>query len=107
MKKISMLIIMSLMLILSIAPPISAEEQGPDRIYMIAVDRFLNKDTSNDVGVTEEGDPNYPFGGDFEGLESELEYIKDIGFNTLMLIPFTERDENEYLIYTFKNYNSI
>lgn len=107
MKKISMLIIMSLMLILSIAPPISAEEQGPDRIYMIAVDRFLNKDTSNDVGVTEEGDPNYPFGGDFEGLESELEYIKDMGFNTLMLTPVTERDDNDYLGYDVTDYSSI
>src|SRR5699024_4316925 len=94
-------------LILSIEPPISAEEHGLARIYMIAIDRFLKKDTSNDIGVNEESDTNYPFRGDYEDLERELEYIKDIGINSLRLSIIIERDDNDYLGYDVTDYSSI
>lgn len=74
---------------------------------MITVDRFLNNNTSNDVGVTEDGDPYYPFGGDFDGVAPYLEYIKDMGFNTIMLSPVTERAEDDYLGYDVTDYSSI
>jgi len=86
---------------------VSAEENTYDRIYMITVDRFLNNNTSNDIGVTEDGDPYYPYGGDFDGIVPYLEYIKDMGFNTIMLSPVTERGEDDYLGYDVTDYSSI
>ena len=77
-----MLVSMILMMSLIGGNSASAEGNTYDRIYMITVDRFLNNNTSNDVGVTEDGDPYQPYGGDFDGISPYLEYIKDMGFNT-------------------------
>lgn len=107
MKRILTLI--SFMLVLSLigGKNLYAEENTYDRIYMITVDRFLNNNNSNDIGVTEDGDPYYPFGGDFDGIMPHLEYIKDMGFNTIMLSPVTERAEDDYLGYDVTDYGAI
>lgn len=107
MRKILMLVSMILMLSLIGGNSASAEGNTYDRIYMITVDRFLNNNTSNDVGVTEDGDPYQPYGGDFDGISPYLEYIKDMGFNTVMLSPVTERAEDDYLGYDVTDYVAI
>jgi Glycosidases len=107
MKRILALVSMILAVLFMSSHTVSAEENTYDRIYMITVDRFLNNNTSNDVGVTEDGDPYYPFGGDFDGIVPYLEYIKDMGFNTIMLSPVTERAEDDYLGYDVTDYSSI
>lgn len=107
MKKILTLVSFVLVLSLIGGKDLSAEENTYDRIYMITVDRFLNNNNSNDVGVTEDGDPYYPFGGDFDGIMSQLEYIKDMGFNTIMLSPVLERAEDDYLGYDVTDYGTI
>lgn len=78
MKRMLAFVSMILAVLLMSSNPASAAENTYDRIYMITVDRFLNNNTSNDVGVTEDGDPYYPFGGDFDGVAPYLEYIKDM-----------------------------
>ena len=107
MKRILALVSMILAVLFMSSHTVSAEENTYDRIYMITVDRFLNNNTSNDVGVTEDGDPYYPFGGDFDGIVPYLEYIKDMGFNTIMLSPVAERAEDDYLGYDVTDYGSI
>lgn len=107
MKRMLAFVSMILAVLLMSSNPASAAENTYDRIYMITVDRFLNNNTSNDVGVTEDGDPYYPFGGDFDGVAPYLEYIKDMGFNTIMLSPVTERAEDDYLGYDVTDYSSI
>jgi len=107
MRKILMLVSMILMMSLIGGNSASAEGNTYDRIYMITVDRFLNNNTSNDVGVTEDGDPYQPYGGDFDGISPYLEYIKDMGFNTVMLSPVTERAEDDYLGYDVTDYGAI
>ncbi|MBF0752899.1 hypothetical protein E4T89_01335 [Jeotgalicoccus nanhaiensis] len=107
MKRILALVSMILAVLFMSSHTVSAEENTYDRIYMITVDRFLNNNTSNDVGVTEDGDPYYPFGGDFDGIVPYLEYIKDMGFNTIMLSPVAERAEDDYLGYDVTDYASI
>jgi|GEM_PF-757975 Glycosidases len=107
MKRILALVSMILAVLFMSSHTVSAEENTYDRIYMITVDRFLNNNTSNDVGVTEDGDPYYPFGGDFDGIVPYLEYIKDMGFNTIMLSPVAERAEDDYLGYDVTDYSSI
>ncbi len=78
-----------------------------DRIYMIPVDRFLNNDKSNDIGVPGESDPYLSYGGDFKGIESQLDYIKELGFDTINLSPVFEMDESDYLGYSVKSYKEI
>lgn len=107
MRKILMLVSMILMMSLIGGNSASAEGNTYDRIYMITVDRFLNNNTSNDVGVTEDEDPYQPYGGDFDGISPYLEYIKDMGFNTVMLSPVTERAEDDYLGYDVTDYGAI
>lgn len=78
-----------------------------DRIYTISVDRFLNNDKSNDIGVPGESDPYLSYGGDFKGIESQLDYIKELGFDTINLSPVFEMDESDYLGYSVKSYKEI
>ncbi|AKG73328.1 Alpha amylase, catalytic domain [Salinicoccus halodurans] len=85
----------------------SAEEKPHDRIYTIVVDRFLNADDSNDVNVTDDENEPLPFGGDFRGIEENLEYIQDMGFDTLMLSPVFEKAEDDYMGYAVENYGEI
>ena len=107
MKRILALVSMILAVLFMSSHTVSAEENTYDRIYMITVDRFLNNNTSNDIGVTEDGDSYYPYGGDFDGIVPYLEYIKDMGFNTIMLSPVAERGEDDYLGYDVTDYGSI
>lgn len=58
-------------------------------IYFLMLDRFYNGNTSNDdqgVGVygMVEGKFN---GGDFSGLQSKLQYIKDLGATAIWITP--------------------
>src|SRR5512142_940705 len=66
----------------AVVPPPSAEtETGKDRlwykdaiIYQLHIKAFFD---SNDDGI-----------GDFRGLTESLDYIKDLGVNTIWLLPF-------------------
>ncbi|MCG1010932.1 hypothetical protein J4760_12970 [Salinicoccus sp. ID82-1] len=107
MKRILAFISMILAVSLISSNTVSAEENTYDRIYMITVDRFLNNNSSNDVGVTADRDPYYPYGGDFNGVSPYLEYIKDMGFNTVMLSPVMERAEDDYLGYDVTDYGAL
>ncbi|MBY8910884.1 hypothetical protein K6L05_14135, partial [Salinicoccus roseus] len=66
---------------------VAAQEADEARIYTIVVDRFLNADSGNDISVTDDEDAPLPFGGDFEGIQNNLDYIEKMGFDTLMLSP--------------------
>lgn len=85
----------------------SAEEKPHDRIYTIVIDRFLNSDDTNDINVTDDENEPLPFGGDFQGIQENLEYIHDMGFDTLMLSPVFEKADDDYLGYDVENYGEI
>lgn len=69
-----------------------------DVMYLITPDRFANGDKTNDVikGMKEEElDRNEPFarhGGDLRGITSKLDYIKELGFNSLWICPVLTND---------------
>lgn len=84
-----------------------AEETGHDRIYTVVVDRFINLNDGNDDAVTDDETEPLPFGGDFAGIEDNLDYIKDMGFNTLMLSPVFEKADEDYLGYDTEEYGTI
>ncbi|QJD95067.1 glycoside hydrolase family 13 protein [Mucilaginibacter robiniae] len=64
-----------------------------DVLYLITPDRFANGNPNNDalegVNVNRQ-DPNARHGGDLQGIEQHLDYIKNLGFTTIWLNPVQE-----------------
>lgn len=89
------------------SPVASAQDAEAERIYTIIVDRFLNGDDSNDVNVTEDKSEALPFGGDFIGIENNLDYIQEMGFDTVMLSPVFEKADDDYLGYNVESYGEV
>jgi glycosidase len=54
-------------------------------IYSLNVDRFKDGNTSNNLKDVNKKDPLSYRGGDFQGIIDELDYIKNMGFKTVML----------------------
>lgn len=65
-------------------------------IYFLLVDRFYNGDPSND-GQINLADPQAFHGGDLRGVSEKLEYLDELGVETLWLGPITQmRTEKFY-----------
>ncbi len=65
-------------------------------IYFTVTDRFFDGDASNndaygvgDYNTGEKGGSSY-HGGDFAGLNQKLDYLKDLGVNTIWITPIVE-----------------
>lgn len=72
-----------------------------ESIYFVMLDRFNNGDSSNDLGglsgdrsITgfDPADVGYFHGGDIKGLNSKLEYIKQLGFTALWITPVVKQN---------------
>ncbi|CAM4136502.1 alpha-amylase family glycosyl hydrolase [Lederbergia lenta] len=63
------------------------------RIYFLLTDRFFNGDTTNDdpyrVGYDKNEAGAYQ-GGDFKGITEKLDYLHDLGINTIWINPIVE-----------------
>jgi neopullulanase len=72
-----------------------------DLMYLIMPDRFSNGDPSNDriPGMKDQTlrrDTVFNrHGGDLQGIENHLDYLKDLGVTSLWLNPVWENDRNE------------
>lgn len=64
-------------------------------IYLIMPDRFANGDPDNDnAGAPDCLDPGHPrrfHGGDLAGLRQRLDYLDDLGVNTVWTTPLTRQ----------------
>ena len=65
-------------------------------VYFAVTDRFFDGDTSNndaygvgDYNTGDKGGSSY-HGGDFAGLNEKLDYLKDLGVNTIWITPIVE-----------------
>lgn len=65
-------------------------------IYFAVTDRFFDGDTSNndaytvgDCDTSDKGGSSY-HGGDFAGLTQKLDYLQDLGVNTIWITPIVE-----------------
>lgn len=65
-------------------------------IYFVVTDRFFDGDAENndaygvgDYNIGEKGGSSY-HGGDFAGLNQKLDYLKDLGVNTIWITPIVE-----------------
>ena len=85
-----------------------------DAIYLITPDRFRNGNPKNDDISRYKERPNRSdeygrHGGDLEGIIQSLDYIQDIGFNTVWLNPVVENDmkSQSYHGYATTDYYNI
>jgi len=72
-----------------------------DAIYLITPDRFANGDKSNDEmeGLREgllRREEYGRHGGDIQGIQDHLPYIKELGFTAIWLNPVLENDQDEW-----------
>ncbi|GGA98978.1 alpha-amylase [Macrococcus hajekii] len=104
MKKIGILLMTVLMLT---STPVQAEVKSQPRIYSLIVDRFMNGTEKNNAHIINDKNNRLPYGGDFQGIQSKLDYIKDMGFNVIHLSPIFEHEQNDYLGYKIKSYDKI
>jgi glycosidase len=69
-----------------------------DFIYLIMPDRFVNADPANDRvpglrdTIADRTDPFARHGGDLKGVESKLDYLKELGVTTIWMTPVLEND---------------
>ncbi|MDL2323483.1 glycoside hydrolase family 13 protein [Bacteroidales bacterium OttesenSCG-928-A17] len=66
-----------------------------DVLYLIMPDRFANGDTSNDEWndvLVKREDPFGRHGGDLEGINKNLDYIKELGVTAIWLNPVLENN---------------
>ncbi|MBO2944357.1 pullulanase [Paenibacillus sp. F411] len=59
------------------------------RIYFVLTDRFMDGDASNNENVNKDHLEAY-HGGDFRGLIDKLDYIQELGVNTLWITPIVD-----------------
>ena len=60
-------------------------------IYFAVTDRFFDGNESNNTNVDKNGPSSY-HGGDFAGLTQKLDYLKDLGVNTIWITPIVAND---------------
>ncbi|KAA1042575.1 alpha-amylase family glycosyl hydrolase [Macrococcus equipercicus] len=100
--------ILLLLLVLLVVPkPVFAESSVPPRIYSLVVDRFMNGDEINNQYIHNDKNDNLPYGGDFQGIEKKLDYIKDMGFDTVQLSPVFKHQQQDYLGYKVTSYDKV
>lgn len=94
------LLFIILPLLLFYAFPVGAVEKKErtwkdERFYSIVVDRFFdgNSDNNRDADVN---NPNTFNGGDFAGITKKLDYLKDMGFTTIILSPIFVNEKGGY-----------
>jgi len=83
-------------------PPAAGKFQGlseNDVLYLIMVDRFADGNTSNDhlpsmPGTFNRSNPRAYHGGDLQGIEEHLDYLKRLGVTALWLTPIVANDSH-------------
>ena len=62
-------------------------------IYFMVTDRFFDGDSSNNAvngAETADENPGLYHGGDFKGVTDKLDYLKELGVNTIWITPIVE-----------------
>ncbi len=63
-------------------------------IYQLLVDRFANADRSNDYRIDLAGKARY-HGGDWRGVEENLDYIQNLGVTAIWISPLVKNVETD------------
>ncbi|KIL47383.1 alpha-amylase family glycosyl hydrolase [Jeotgalibacillus campisalis] len=103
------LFLITILLFNSVLTPAAGAVEKEERrwqdesIYFLMVDRFSNGDTSNDLSVNTQ-DPKAYHGGDFKGIEDQLDHIEEMGFTAIWLTPIFQNEENGYHGYWIEDF---
>lgn len=105
-KRVLPLIIFSVLWFYSIPAYAVAKEERilqDEVIYSIVIDRFFdgNPNNNDDVDVN---NPNTFNGGDFAGITKKLDYLKDMGFTTIILSPIFSNEKDGYHGYWVRDF---
>jgi glycosidase len=78
-------------------------------IYQIITDRFYNGDTTNDnvEGTYAPSNPTGVHGGDFEGIEQKLDYLKALGVTAIWISPIVLNTEGQFHGYSAWNFYQV
>jgi alpha-amylase len=78
-------------------------------IYQIITDRFYDGDTANDnaEGTYSPSNPTGVHGGDFEGIEQKLDYIKSLGATAIWISPIVLNTEGQFHGYSAWNFYEV
>ncbi|MFT4414894.1 alpha-amylase family glycosyl hydrolase [Fredinandcohnia humi] len=106
-----LMIVLLIPLLLFSALPVHADKANEvgyqeESIYYVMVDRFNNGDTSNDSDV-DHTNPLAYHGGDFQGIIDKLDYIKEMGFTSLLLTPIFNNGPDGFNGNAIENYREI
>jgi glycosidase len=63
-------------------------------IYQVLIDRFADGDTGNNFGVDRSAMGKY-HGGDWKGLEDQLDYLEELGVTTLWISPIIKNVDTD------------
>lgn len=107
-KRVMLLFLIPFLLFSSIPVQAENEENGweSERIYLIMIDRFNNGDPNNDFDVNS-SDPLAYHGGDLKGISKKLDYIKDMGFTSILLTPIFQNSPDGYDGYSIEDYYNV
>jgi len=83
-----------------------------DVIYLIMPDRFADGDPANDKpagsnGVYDRNQPQAYHGGDLRGVRDHLDYLHDLGVNTIWLTPVWKNANSDYHGYHVVDFYAI
>ncbi|MBN6887583.1 glycosidase [Cytobacillus horneckiae] len=100
MKKSIIALILIPLLFLTVLPAsgTAAKEERiwqDESIYYLLIDRYSNRDNSNDYDV-DVRNPERFHGGDFKGIIDRLDHIEDLGFTTIALSPVFANGKDGY-----------
>ncbi len=103
-------------IVLLLAGGLPAFSQSPSNslwrtqsIYQIVTDRFYDGDPGNDnaEGNYAPGNPAGVHGGDFAGIEQQLDYIKALGATAIWISPVVLNTEGQFHGYSAWNFNAV
>jgi alpha-amylase len=78
-------------------------------IYQIITDRFYDGDAANDnaEGTYSPSNPTGVHGGDFQGIEQKLDYIKSLGATAIWISPIVLNTEGQFHGYSAWNFYAV
>jgi glycosidase len=78
-------------------------------IYQIITDRFYDGNANNDnaEGTYAPGNPTGVHGGDFQGIEQKLDYLKSLGVTAIWISPIVLNTEGQFHGYSAWNFYEV
>ncbi len=66
------------------------------RIYHMITDRFYDGNAANNDTLVDKTNPGAYHGGDFAGVTAKLDYLKNLGINTIWISPIVENVTGDF-----------